>query len=143
VKIQGSITQVWDTLAIDKKLHPIPLHHGVAVLLVIKRHLVLQTRTAAFCNLNPQTLSGIFRLRSKQGLELPNSVVRDVNHLDRKYGTGLSKSKGRQPGIVAADLWAARVPGIVRSTRRFAERNGDRLCFSSQFVRQKLEFKIA
>jgi hypothetical protein len=94
VKIQGSITQEWDTFAIDKKLHPIPFHHGVAVLFVIKRHLVLQTRTAAFCDLNAQTFPGIFRLRCEQTSELPNSVVRDVNHLDRKYGTGLSKSKG-------------------------------------------------
>jgi hypothetical protein len=93
VKIQRSITQVWDTLAIDKKLHPIPFHHGVALLFVIKRHLVLQTRTAAFCDLNAQTFPGIFRLRCEQTSELPKSVVRDVNHLDRKYGTGLSKSK--------------------------------------------------
>jgi hypothetical protein len=93
VKIQGSITQVWDTLAIDKKLHPIPFHYGVAVLFVIKRHLVLQTRTAAFCDLNAQTFPGIFRPRCEQTSELPHCVVRDVNHLDRKYGTGLSKSK--------------------------------------------------
>jgi hypothetical protein len=93
VKIQGSITQVWDTLAIDKKLHPIPFHHGVALLFVIKRHLVLQTRTAAFCDLNAQTFPGIFRRRCEQTSELPNCVIRDVNHLDRKYGTGLSKSK--------------------------------------------------
>jgi hypothetical protein len=93
VKIQGSITQVWDTLAIDKKLHPIPFHYGVAVLFVIERHLVLQTRTAAFCDLNAQTFPGIFRPRCEQTPELPNSVVRDVNHRHRKYGSGLSKSK--------------------------------------------------
>jgi hypothetical protein len=93
VKIQRSITQVWDTLASDKKLHPIPFHHGVALLFVIERHLVLQTRTAAFCDLNAQTFPGIFRRRCEQTSELPNCVIRDVNHLDRKYGTGLSKSK--------------------------------------------------
>jgi hypothetical protein len=116
VKIQGSITQVWDTLAIDKKLHPIPFHHGVAVLFVIKRHLVLQTRTAAFCDLNAQTFPGIFRPRFEQTSELPNCVVRDVNHLYGKYGTGVSKSKACKHG---------------------------RFCFSSQFVSQKLRFKIA
>jgi hypothetical protein len=93
VKIQRSITQVWDTLASDKKLHPIPFHDGVALLFVIERHLVLQTRTAAFCDLNAQTFPGIFRRRCEQTSELPNCVIRDVNHLDRKYGTGLSKSK--------------------------------------------------
>jgi hypothetical protein len=81
VKIQSSVTQVWDTLAIDKKLHPIPFHHGVAVLFVIKRHLVMQTRTATLCDLNAQTFPGIFRLRCQQTSELSNSVVRNVNHL--------------------------------------------------------------
>jgi hypothetical protein len=89
VKIQSSITQVWDTLAIDKKLHPIPFHHGVAVLFVIKRHLILQTRAAAFCDLNAQTFPGIFRLRCEQTSELSSGVVGDVNHLPRKYGTGV------------------------------------------------------
>jgi len=116
VKIQSSVTQVWDTLAVDKKLHPIPFHYGVAVLFLIERHLVLQTRTAAFCNLNTQALPGIFSLRCKQNSELSNSVVRNVNHPHRKYGTGLPKSKSRE-------------------CIRFG--------FPSQFVRQNLEFKIA
>jgi len=116
VKIQDSITQVWNTFVIDKKLHPIPFHHGVAALFVIKRHLVLQTRTAAFCNLNTQTLPGILRLPFKQASELSNRIVRHVNHLCRKYGTGASKSKGCKHG---------------------------RFRFSSQFVSQKLRCKIA
>jgi hypothetical protein len=82
VKIQGSAAQVWDTLVIDKKLHSIALHDGVAVLLLIERHLVMQTRTAAFCNLYAQTFPRILHLRCKQTSELPNSVVADVDHVE-------------------------------------------------------------
>jgi len=97
-------------------LHPIPFHHGVAAFFVIKRHLVLQARTAAFRNLNAQTFPGILRLPFKQAPKLPNRIVRHVNHLCGKYGTGASKSKGCKHG---------------------------RFRFSSQFVSQKLRFKIA
>src|SRR5713101_7012552 len=93
VKIQSSAAQIWDTPIIDKKFHSLALHHGVAVLFLIERHLVLQTRTAAFCDLHAQTFPRILCLRCEQTSELPNSVVSDVDHFYVKYGGAFAKSK--------------------------------------------------
>jgi hypothetical protein len=95
-KIQSSAAQMWNTLAIDKKLHSIALDYNVAFLFCIERHLVLKPRTAAFCNLHAQTFAGAFCLRPKQSSQLSNSAVSDINHHSTKYGCGFTKSKKPQ-----------------------------------------------
>src|SRR6266568_5907079 len=79
-KIQGSAAQVWNTLSIDKKLHPLARHYSIAFFFFVERHFVVKTRTAALCNLHTQTFVGIFCLSFKQTPKLTNSVVGDVNH---------------------------------------------------------------
>jgi hypothetical protein len=53
----------------------------------------MQARTAAFDNLDAQTLLRMLVLGWKQSLELPNSVVRNTNHVSAKYGYDVTKSK--------------------------------------------------
>jgi len=84
---------MWSTLSLDKKLHPIVLHHNVAFLFCIERHLVLKPRTAALCNLHAQTFARAFCLRCKQSSELSNSALSYINHRCVKYGCGFTKSK--------------------------------------------------
>src|SRR5262249_58547027 len=76
-------------------MHPIALHYCVAILLLAERHLVMQTGTAAFGNLYSQALLRIFPSLRQQTLELSNSVVRDTNHQNKKYGGEVAKSKDR------------------------------------------------
>jgi hypothetical protein len=52
----------------------------------------MHTRTAAFRDVNAQAFWRIFSVLRKQTLELPNSVVRDINHF-QKDDFGVSKSK--------------------------------------------------
>jgi len=52
----------------------------------------MHTRTAAFRDVNAQAFWRILSVLRKQTLELPNRVVRDINHF-QKYDLGVSKSK--------------------------------------------------
>jgi hypothetical protein len=74
-------------------LDAVALHYCVAIFALIERHLVMQTGTAAFGHFYTQAfLRSVCSLR-EQSLELPNSVVRDVNHCPEKYVFGVCKSK--------------------------------------------------
>src|SRR5262245_65849095 len=53
----------------------------------------MQTGTTAFGHFYSQAFSGVFRSLRKETLKLSNSVVGDVDHRDKKYRCGVSKSK--------------------------------------------------
>jgi hypothetical protein len=55
----------------------------------------MQTGTAAFGHFYSQASMRIFRSLRKQGPELSNSIVRDVNHCPQKYRCGVFKSKAQ------------------------------------------------
>jgi hypothetical protein len=94
VKIQGSTAQVRDARVIDEKLEPVALYHCVSVFFLVQRHLVVQTRAAAFGDPHAQALARRFRMRCKQIPELSNRVVRDVNH-NKKIRRRRLRVKGR------------------------------------------------
>ena len=61
-------------------MYAIALDYRIAVFALGERHLVMQTGTAAFAHLYSQAPARLFRSLREQIPELPNSVVRDVNH---------------------------------------------------------------
>jgi DNA mismatch repair protein MutL len=68
----------------------------------------MQTGTAAFGHFYSQALVRLFRSLREQIPELPNSVVRNVNHYLEKYDCDIPKSKGRNGALRGPDAAARR-----------------------------------
>src|SRR4030095_1468276 len=103
-EVQGRALQVRDAFVVDKKLHAIALDYCVAFFSFAKRHLVMQTGTAAFSHFYSQAFSRVFRPLRKQVLELSDSVVSDVDHRAKKYGCHVSKSKDTDGAVLVGCL---------------------------------------
>lgn len=94
MKIKRGVAQILSALRIDKKLHPIAFHHGIARFFHVERHLILQTGTAALRDLNTQTL---FRatLLLEQKTELSNCALRHFYHSERIYDCAVYSQPSR------------------------------------------------
>src|SRR5207245_5763338 len=79
-KIQGGPLQKRGALLINQKLHAVALYDRVSGAFLVQSHFVVQPGTTALCDLDTQTFFRPVRLRFKQGPQLPDSVVRDVDH---------------------------------------------------------------
>ena len=88
-------------------MYAIALDYRIAVFALGERHLVMQTGTAAFAHLYSQAPARLFRSLREQIPELPNSVVRDVNHY-LKIRLRHTKSKGREGALRRLDAAARR-----------------------------------
>jgi hypothetical protein len=81
LKIQSRAFQKRCAVVIDEKFNAIPLDHCVSALLLVERHFVMQTGTAAVGDVQAQTFARRFFLRREQGLKLSRCVLGNVNHL--------------------------------------------------------------
>src|SRR6201987_3874701 len=104
MKIERGVAQILCALRIDQKLHPLAFHHCVARFFRVERHLVLQTGTATFSDLNAQTL---FRatLLVEQKTELPNRALRHLYHSQRTYDCAVYSQPNRPGPHGRSFLW--------------------------------------
>ena len=85
LEIEGSIAQEARALGVDQKLHFTALDHGVALLALSERHLILQARATALCHLHTQTFAARCRLLGEERAKVINRSVGDMNHSSEGY----------------------------------------------------------
>ena len=78
--IQGRAAQEIGALAVDEEFNAIPFHDGVAGLLSVEGHLVLEPGAAAFRNADTQALVLGHAARVEQASQLPDCVIRHGDH---------------------------------------------------------------
>ncbi len=78
--IQGRTAEVIGAFAIDEEFNAILFHDGIARLLSIERHLVLEPGAAAFGDANAQTLALGRAARFEKASQLSDCVIRHGDH---------------------------------------------------------------
>ncbi len=80
---------------IDQKLHAIARQDLVALLARIQRHLILQTRAAAFRDSDTQAFPFAPALRFEQGTELLHGVIRHFDHVRERIAVFRRNQKSK------------------------------------------------
>src|SRR5947208_29239 len=101
-------------LIVNEKLNAALLHHLVAGLFLIQRHLVMQSRATALSDLHAQTFApataGLF---FEQAAKLSRRVLGDVNHGSVKLRFGSIKSTAvPSVGDDVVVLWTGEANGF-------------------------------
>lgn len=91
--IKGSVAQIIRAFAVDQKFDTFFFDNRIPGFLAVERHLVLQPRASAFCDLHPQAFSLIRGLSLEQDAKLAHCVIRYVDHRSYEIIASLGQVK--------------------------------------------------